>query len=37
MKDIKVIHANKSHKEFLIYANKAIDNINNTNEKVNLS
>lgn len=33
MKDIKVIHANKSHKEFLIYANKAIDNINNMNEK----
>lgn len=27
--EIKIMHANKSHKEFLIYANKVIDEVNN--------
>lgn len=30
--NIKVVHANESHKEFLIYANKAVDNVNNMQE-----
>lgn len=32
MNDIKVIHANKSHKDFLIYANKVINNTNETEQ-----
>ena len=27
--NINIVHASKNHKEFLIYANKAIDNVNN--------
>lgn len=27
--EIKIMHANKSHKDFLIYANKVIDEVNN--------
>lgn len=30
--EIKVIQANKTHKEFLIYANKVINNINETKQ-----
>ena len=30
--EIKVVHAKKEHKDFLIYANKVIDNINNMEE-----
>ena len=33
----KILHANESHKEFLIYANKAIDNVNNMEESNGLS
>ena len=32
MNDIKVIHANKSHKDFLIYANRVINNTNETEQ-----
>lgn len=32
MKEIKVIHADKSHKEFIIHANNVINNINNTEQ-----
>ena len=32
MNNIKIIHANENHKDFLIYANKVIDNVNNMNE-----
>ena len=32
MNNIKIIHANKNHKKFLIYANKVIDNANNMEE-----
>ena len=32
MNNIKIIHANKKHKKFLIYANKVIDNVNNMEE-----
>ena len=32
MSTISVIHANKGHKDFLIYANKVIDQVNNMNE-----
>lgn len=32
MKNIDIVHANKSHKNFLIYANKIIDNVNNMQE-----
>lgn len=32
MNNIKIIHANKDHKKFLIYANKVIDNVNNMEE-----
>ena len=30
--EIKVVHAKKEHKDFLIYANKVIDNVNNMKE-----
>ena len=30
MNNIKVMHANKIHKEFIIYANKVINNVNET-------
>ena len=30
--EIKVVHAKKEHKDFLIYANKVIDNVNNMEE-----
>jgi len=30
--NLNVIHANKSHKDFLIYANKVIDQVNDMNE-----
>ena len=29
MKNISILQANKKHKDFLIYANKVIDNLNN--------
>lgn len=32
MCNISILHANKSHKDFLIYANKVIDNVNNMDE-----
>lgn len=32
MDDINIIHANKNHKDFLIYANKIIDQVNDMNE-----
>ena len=32
MSDINVLHAEKRHKDFLIYANKIIDNVNNMEE-----
>ena len=32
MTNISVLHANKKHKDFLIYANKVIDNVNNMEE-----
>ena len=32
MIDISVLHANKKHKDFLIYANKVIDQVNDMNE-----
>ena len=32
MKNISILQANKKHKDFLIYANKKVDNVNNTNE-----
>ena len=32
MNDIKIIHANKSHKDFLIYANRVINNTNETEQ-----
>ena len=37
MNNIRIIHANKNHKDFLIYANKVIDNVNNMNETNGLS
>lgn len=32
MSNINVIHANKSHKDFIIYANKLINNVNDTTQ-----
>lgn len=32
MADIKVLKANRLHKDFIIYANKVINNVNNTNQ-----
>ena len=32
MENINIVHANRSHRDFLIYANKKVDNVNNTNE-----
>lgn len=32
MNNINILHARKNHKEFLIYANKVIDNVNNMEE-----
>ena len=32
MNNISIMHANKNHKEFLIYANKVIDQVNDMNE-----
>ena len=32
MCNISILHANKSHKDFLIYANKVIDQVNDMNE-----
>jgi len=32
MKNIKVIHANKEHKDFIIHANKVINNVNDTEQ-----
>lgn len=36
MNNIKVIYADKSHKDFIIYANKVINNVNNTEDTNNL-
>lgn len=32
MIDVKVMHANKSHRDFIIYANKVINNVNDTQQ-----
>lgn len=32
MIDVKVMHANKSHRDFIIYANKMINNVNDTKQ-----
>lgn len=32
MNNINIVHADEKHKEFLIYANKVIDNVNNMEE-----
>ena len=32
MNNIDILHANESHKDFLIYANKVIDQVNDMNE-----
>ena len=32
MADIKVMKANELHKDFIIYANKVINNVNSTNQ-----
>ena len=32
MSSVKVIHASRAHKEFIIYANKIINNVNNTEQ-----
>lgn len=32
MNDIKIIYANKSHKDFIIYANRVINNVNETEQ-----
>lgn len=32
MIDVKVMHANKSHRGFIIYANKMINNVNDTKQ-----
>ena len=32
MSNIKVIHANKKHKDFIIYANRVINNVNQTEQ-----
>ena len=32
MNNIHILHANKNHKDFLIYANKVIDQVNDMNE-----
>lgn len=32
MNNIKVIHADKSHKDFIIHANKVINNVNDTKQ-----
>ena len=32
MENINIVHANRSHRDFLIYANKKVDNVNNMNE-----
>ena len=32
MSDIKVLHANKAHKEFIIHANRIINNTNETEQ-----
>lgn len=32
MKNIKIMHANKKHKEFIIHANKVINSVNDTEQ-----
>lgn len=32
MIDVNVMHANKSHRDFIIYANKMINNVNDTKQ-----
>ena len=32
MSNSTILHANKKHKDFLIYANKVIDQVNDMNE-----
>lgn len=32
MKEIKVLEANKNHKEFIVYANRVINNVNDTEQ-----
>lgn len=36
MNTINVIHANKKHKDFIIYANRIINNVNDTKQTNNL-
>ena len=33
MNNVKVIHASRAHKEFIIYANKIINNVNKKSSK----
>lgn len=36
MSNISILHANKNHKDFIIYANKVIDQVNDMNETYGL-
>lgn len=36
MSNIKILKANKNHKDFIIHANRVINNINNTNQSNNI-
>lgn len=36
MSNIKILKANKNHKDFIIHANRVINNINNTNQSNNV-
>ena len=36
MPNINIVKANKSHRDFIIHANKVINNVNNTNQTNNL-
>lgn len=36
MSDIKILKANKKHKDFIMHANRVINNVNNTNQSNNI-
>lgn len=36
MLDVKILKANKNHKDFIIHANRVINNVNNTNQSNNI-
>ena len=36
MPNIKILKANKNHKDFIIHANRVINNVNNTNQSNNI-